>query len=102
MSYGDAFASIIGEKFGKPRSRFWGKKTYEGSLGMFLATLLFVAVCLLYMSVVFVFPVTSILPVGLAVAFVATIAEALTPRGLDNITVPALTVLVSIILLGGI
>jgi phytol kinase len=102
MSYGDAFASIIGQRYGKRFYRFFTKKTIEGSVAMFSATLLFVTTSLAFMAAFFSFPGSSILPVAFAVAAGATIAEALTPMGFDNITVPMVSVLVALSLMGGL
>jgi dolichol kinase len=102
MSYGDAFASIVGQKYGKNTYHLFSKKSIEGSLAMFAATLLFVALILAFMSAFFAFPVSKIVVISFAVAAVAALAEAFTPLGFDNITVPALSVLTTLALMGGL
>ncbi len=82
MSYGDGMAALIGEKYGKHKYKIFGdKKSYEGSITMFLVLIVTLGVVLAYYHVstvsVFIIPV---------VALVATIFEGITPKGLDNIT----------------
>jgi len=88
MSYGDGFASIIGIKFGKHAYQvFHDKKSIEGSVAMFLVTVPVLVIDFLFYSV----PITSYLLIVLAfVSLLATVVEVLTPRGLDNLTVPML------------
>ncbi|MEM2086626.1 MAG: SEC59/DGK1/VTE5 family protein [Archaeoglobaceae archaeon] len=81
MSYGDGFASLIGTKYGKRKfSIFGATKSLEGSLAMFLASVAMFAVIQLYYGAEM-----SILI--LLLALIATIIEAITPKGLDNLSV---------------
>jgi dolichol kinase len=81
MSYGDGFASLIGERFGRTTFSVLGdRKSLEGSLGMFIILLVMLPVVLTYYSQGF----SPYLILG--VALVSTLLEALTPRGLDNLT----------------
>lgn len=81
MSYGDGMASLIGENFGKRKYNLTGDtKSIEGSITMFLVLILALAIVLIYYSVPFSFIALAI------VAFVATVLEAITPKGLDNIS----------------
>lgn len=86
MSYGDGFASIIGVRFGRHSFQiFRDKKSFEGSLAMFLTTMPMLLVNVVFYSL----PVTLRLATVLfLVCLVATIVEMLTPKGLDNLTVP--------------
>jgi dolichol kinase len=82
MSYGDGMAALIGEKYGKHKYKILGdKKSYEGSVTMFLVLIVTLSIVLAYYHVstinVFIIPI---------VALVATIFEGITPKGLDNIT----------------
>ncbi|UCF50387.1 MAG: hypothetical protein JSU91_02590 [Thermoplasmatales archaeon] len=86
MSYGDGFASIIGQKYGKKKYKIFDDvKSYIGSIAMFVFTFSTIIVALLYYEI-------SITPYLLfIIAFIALIAaliEGLTPRGFDNLTVP--------------
>jgi len=86
MSYGDGFASLLGLRYGKRIYQiFSDKKSYVGSLAMFLFTLLMFEITLFYYHV----PVQQLtFPFLLGLAGVATILEGCTPKGLDNLTVP--------------
>ena len=86
MSYGDGFASIIGIRFGKKKYKVFGdQKSYVGSLAMFVFTFITTVVALVYYSI----PLSSyVILVLLGIAVVAAIVEGLTPKGLDNLSVP--------------
>lgn len=86
MSYGDGFASIIGVRFGRRSFQiFRDRKSLEGSLAMFLTTMPMLLVNALFYSL----PITlRLLTAFFLICLVATITEMLTPRGLDNLTVP--------------
>lgn len=81
MSYGDGMASLIGENFGRRKYNLTGDtKSIEGSLTMFIVLILTLGIVLTYYGMPFSF-------ISLVViAFVATLLEAITPRGLDNIS----------------
>lgn len=103
MGYGDGLAAIIGMKFGKNNliknsgcnidvSKTHGHKTFEGSATMFAVVLIIFIILKVWLGgVVF----SRALFFALLAAFVATIAEAFTPHGLDNVSVPLLIFLVS-------
>jgi dolichol kinase len=81
MSYGDGMASLIGENFGKRKYNLTGDtKSIEGSMAMFLVLIFALAIVLTYYAVPFSF-ITLVI-----VAFIATVLEAITPKGLDNIS----------------
>ncbi|MGD0203386.1 MAG: phosphatidate cytidylyltransferase [Candidatus Bathyarchaeia archaeon] len=100
MAYGDAAASLVGEKFGKRHFRILAKKSLEGSVAMFAFSFVSFEVSLLFFSAFYSLPLFSSVLIALAVAAVATVAEALTPRGFDNITVPFLGALLLLLLKG--
>lgn len=88
MSYGDGFASLIGKKFGKHKYNFFGDtKTIEGSIAMFVILILTLWIALSYYVLFIGYP-SSIVNIWiiLAVSFVATVVEAITPKGLDNLS----------------
>ena len=79
LVYGDGFAALIGSKFGRIKYTIWGgEKSLEGSLAMFLPTFNFWAV--------------------LGISAVATVCEAVSYGGIDNITVPGLTAILYYVL----
>jgi phytol kinase len=85
MTWGDAMAAVVGERWGSHRFTSWAQgKSWEGSIAMFAAS--FVSVWL----ALTVFGVTgsTAMLASLVVALAATIVEMLTPLGLDNLTVP--------------
>lgn len=102
MAYGDASAAIIGEKYGKRQYHVFAKKSLEGSATMFLVSFLSIEASLLFFSTLYSLPMLVLTMAALVVASVATIAEALSPLGFDNITVPLLGASVFLIFSGGI
>lgn len=101
MAYGDAAASLVGEKFGKRHFTIFAKKSLEGSVAMFAVSFVSLEAGLLFFSAFYPLSLFSSVIIALAVATVATVAEALTPRGFDNITVPVFSALLFLLLLKG-
>ncbi|BAQ61615.1 phytol kinase [Geminocystis sp. NIES-3708] len=85
MSYGDGMAALIGKKWGKNPYQLWGnKKSWEGSLTMTLVSIL---------VGIFIFTFTSDwqwqnLIIIVIVGVFATILETISYIGIDNLTVP--------------
>ncbi len=98
MGYGDGFAALVGTKWGRHKFSLLGStKSLEGSLTMFVAAL--VPLLLLIMPGFALAPLSA-LAAAAQLALAATIVEALTPWGLDNLTVPfAVTLITYAILL---
>lgn len=93
MTWGDAFAAIIGKRYGRRHYALLdarSQRSVEGSLAMFAFSFLSVAVTLL----VFGAPLDVAAAFGMVMALLATIAEAISPAGLDNLVVPASSALV--------
>ena len=87
MSYGDGLASIIGIKFGKKKYQiFEDVKSYIGSYAMFIFTFIMMIIALLFYGKLSLNYETLFLL--LCIAGISTIAEGVTPRGLDNLSVP--------------
>jgi phytol kinase len=89
MTWGDALAAILGRRYGQRKYSVLGStRSVEGSLAMFLFSWLSTFLALL------ILPLlgwqTSLL-YSLAVAVFATLVEALSPRHIDNLTVPLLS-----------
>jgi phytol kinase len=86
MSYGDGFASLIGIKFGKKKYKAFGDvKSYIGSTAMFVFTFITTLIAVFYYNI----GITSTLLLVLAfIALVSALIEGLTPKGIDNLTVP--------------
>ena len=92
MSYGDGFASVIGIRFGKKKYNICGdEKSYVGSFAMVVFTFITTIIAVLYYGI----DITNyLLLVLLFISFVAALVEAITPKGLDNLTVPFSAVLI--------
>ena len=89
MGYGDGLAAVIGRRFGLMKYHIFGNtKSYVGSLTMLMVSFLVCAVILWAATPVFL---GTILLQALILAVFATIVEAFSPFGLDNLTVPLLT-----------
>lgn len=95
MGYGDGLAALVGRSIRSGRFGLGGRKTVAGSVTMALVTFaIFIALKLGYGSN------ASALTVMLAAAVasvLATLVEAYTPFGLDNISVPLTIYLVSVL-----
>ena len=102
MAFGDAAASIVGQKMGHHQFKIFSKKSIEGTTAMFTITFVSVTLSLLLFSYLCPFSIFTILVASLGIAVAATALEALTPKGLDNLTVPLIGTLVFLILIGGI
>jgi len=86
MSYGDGFASIIGTRFGKRKYNVFGdQKSYVGSLSMLIFTFITMIVALYYYEIAIT---NYFIVVLLFISFVVSVIEGITPKGLDNLTVP--------------
>ena len=91
MSYGDGFASLLGIKYGKRKYKIFGEeKSYVGSFGMLIFTFLTLIIALVY----YLIPLSGLTIISLLeIALVAAVVEGITPRGLDNLSVHFVTVI---------
>lgn len=83
MAYGDGFAAIIGKKI-KSKEYYVGKnkKTFAGSLTMYIISLI------AYLAYFNFIGINMWILFGILFAVISTIIEAVSIKGLDNITVP--------------
>jgi len=89
MTWGDAMASVIGKAYGQRSYRVWGQsKTWVGSLACFSWTMLAIVLTLRFSGKMG--PVPALLYAA-AAGLVAAVAEALSPKGTDNLFVPFAT-----------
>jgi len=100
MAYGDASASMVGERYGKRRYRILAEKSLEGSATMVVVSFLSVSVSLLFFHLFYSFALSALLLAALGSALVAAAAEGLTPLGFDNVTVPLLSAFAFLLLSG--
>jgi phytol kinase len=85
MTWGDGFAALIGQRWGKHHYLLWGvQKSWEGSLAMLLIS---AVVCSLVLFGVYGYA-GQIWIIALGVALIATVLEAFSKLGIDNLTVP--------------
>lgn len=91
LGYGDGFAAVIGQKYGKHKLKF--NKSLEGSLAMFVASLV------VSLIILFIYQGNSAFYLAPLIAILATVIELYTPKGLDNLTVPLSNSLVYYLLL---
>ena len=92
LVYGDGFAALVGGKWGNIKYNVFGsEKTVMGSLAMFAVTaVLSVFVWVVYSSVGYHLPTLNIWYI-LGISAAATVCEAVSYGGIDNLTVPAVT-----------
>jgi phytol kinase len=98
LTWGDSMASIIGQRYGHYQFSI-GKRTrsLEGSIAMLFWSWLTTSLALFAMPYLLGRPLIDwmlALIYGGIVAIVATVVEALSPWGLDNLTIPTASVLI--------
>lgn len=102
MAYGDAAASLFGQKFGRHKYNISSPKSVEGSMAMFATCLSGLLACLLFFSSFYPISILIFALASLGTAMVATVCEALTPRGFDNLTVPLFSAMMFLLLMGAL
>lgn len=85
MAWGDGLAAVCGQRWGEHRYQIWGNtKSWEGSAAMAIASTLVTGLLLSQ-----VFGVDWVVwGIALMVGAIATLLEALSQWGIDNLTVP--------------
>nr|WP_228025349.1 diacylglycerol/polyprenol kinase family protein [cf. Phormidesmis sp. LEGE 11477] len=85
MTWGDGLAALVGQRFGAHPYQIWGeKKSWEGSLTMLLVSYIVSASVLLAVQG----PILTTWLVAAIAAIVATVLEAISKYGIDNLSVP--------------
>ncbi|WP_320130475.1 hypothetical protein [uncultured Sphaerochaeta sp.] len=88
MGYGDGLAALIGMKWGKKKLPLpSGGKTYIGAMSMLAVSFLVSFLLILLMSSL---SLGMAFALSLLIGFVASFVEAITPLGIDNLSVPLL------------
>lgn len=107
MTIGDALAALVGERFGRHRYRVLNStRSWEGTLAMFLGSAFAILLVLLLLPGSAISPFALVptpqqaLAAALAGAAAAAAVEAVSPHGLDNLSVPLLSALVVWLVLG--
>ncbi|MCC5617786.1 phosphatidate cytidylyltransferase [Nostoc sp. CHAB 5836] len=95
MTWGDALAALIGRRFGQHKYQVGNSvRSWEGSVAMFVATTVVIFLVLLLLPGSSLSPLAKPLSLGSALltavvtATFATLAEAVSPHGTDNLSVP--------------
>jgi dolichol kinase len=84
LTWGDALAAVLGKRFGRRHYTVLGAtRSLEGSLVMFCASSLATGLALALLGT------EEPLGIALVTALGTTLAEAVSPWGLDNLTIPA-------------
>ncbi|MDH4214395.1 MAG: hypothetical protein OEV85_10770 [Candidatus Thorarchaeota archaeon] len=97
LAGGDGLADVIGRKFGGAKKFGIGgaEKTIAGSIGMLIGSFLFSYILIAIFSLEYAaFDLVLLFLPVLVISIVATIVEALTPKNLDNWTVPIAVIVV--------
>lgn len=85
MTWGDGLAALVGQRFGEHPYQIWGeKKSWEGSLAMFITSYGVCASILLWVQG----PVTATWLIAAVAATMATALESASKYGVDNLSVP--------------
>ena len=95
MTWGDGLASLIGKIWGKRKYTFFKHtRTLEGSAAMFLGSFISIWLTLSYLPGSSLSPFslsidpTVVLTISVLSALAGTLAEAISPAGTDNLSVP--------------
>jgi dolichol kinase len=102
MAYGDAAASMVGERYGKRKYGILAEKSLEGSAAMFFVSFLIFTFSLFFFSLLLPFSFFDKVYMAVAVAAATTLVEGCSPLGFDNLTVPAFGALTFFLLNGGL
>jgi dolichol kinase len=97
LAGGDGLADIIGRKYGGNKKFGIGgaEKTVAGSVGMFFGSFLFSYILIALFSIeIAAFNLALLFLPVLVISLVAMIVEALTPKNLDNWTVPIAVIVI--------
>ncbi|MEO1445724.1 MAG: phosphatidate cytidylyltransferase, partial [Cyanobacteria bacterium J06635_11] len=85
MTWGDGLAALVGQRFGEHPYQIWGeKKSWEGSLAMFITSYGVCASILLWVQG----PVMATWLIAAVAATMATALESASKYGVDNLSVP--------------
>ena len=99
MAYGDGFAAIVGKHLKSKRYKLSDtKKSFAGSLTMFLISLVLIGGYLIFVNGDIFWTSTHWPLILIMMAFFVTAIEAFSGKGWDNITVPITTVLLLILI----
>ncbi len=86
MAYGDGFAAVVGKCI-KSKTYKVGetKKSIAGSITMFMISLIFITI---FLKTQYTFELWQTVLIGIIMSGIVTIIEAISVKGIDNISVP--------------
>lgn len=86
MAYGDGFVAVVGKCI-KSKTYKVGetKKSIAGSITMFMISLIFITI---FLTTRYTFELWQIVLIGIVMSGIVTIIEAISVKGIDNISVP--------------
>lgn len=92
LAFSDTAAEMLGKKLNwKPYAVFNHRKTMSGSLGFFISTMLISVLLVNYFST---YILVEVLIFSVVVSLFTTFVEAISPNGIDNISVPSSALLI--------
>ena len=95
LTWGDGLASVVGQKYGTRIYTVFGhKRSFQGSAGFFVIGGFFTWLALWLVPGSPDITALSAIPPALVVISATTLAEAVSPWGLDNLIIPAVSILV--------
>ena len=98
MTWGDALAAVVGKRFGKRHYTVGSsQRSLEGSLTMFLSSLIATFLPLILLSSPSM-EFANAFGIATVTALAATAIEAVSPWGIDNLTVPAISAMVLVLI----
>lgn len=98
---GDGLADLVGSRINSAVLPWTKRKTLAGSLAMFLGGIVFSLVILFLLRNIIIPPIsfwTLIFPV-IVISAISTFVESITPSDWDNLTVPAVALVIAFLLL---
>ncbi|MHA1866104.1 MAG: DUF92 domain-containing protein [Candidatus Heimdallarchaeaceae archaeon] len=92
LVWGDGISAVVGLKYGKKVEFkiFQDKKSLIGSWSLAISSLVVVTIILTFFKINFFVS----LYIGLLIAFISAIIEVVSPKGLDNISIPVVNALI--------
>ncbi|MHA2171994.1 MAG: diacylglycerol/polyprenol kinase family protein [Candidatus Kariarchaeaceae archaeon] len=87
---GDAAANLVGIKYGSHKWIYFSEKSLEGSFAAFISTFIILIFALEFYVIIDEFskPFDIIIYIAVLAALATTIAELISPYGLDNLSIP--------------
>ncbi len=96
LAIADPLAALVGQKFQYGKFKvFKETKTLSGSIMFFVMAILVAAGCIYFHRI---YTLEKIIWIPIAIAFISTLAESFTIKGLDNITIPIVVLIFMVVI----